>query len=721
MARLVSIYNNGKTIVKYLRTKDGKVVEVVNDFYPYFYVANENGEFRSIFGEKLTKIVCNDPSEVPKLREGKRHFEADVVYVRRYLIDRGYEVDDTPLRKWYLDIEVEFGNDFPNPKTAEKKVTSWCVYDSYTKSYIAACLSLQNSKQKLLIDNHNCYVFRVQDEKRVLELFSLTFFRLQPDVLIVWNADFDIPYIINRCKKLNIFVDLRSCDVFDLMAGYDILFNPQSLALREVAYTEGFVSDRKTEYSSDIEKMFLKNIEDVGLCVKIDEKHSISDFFIGLKEYAGVESLQKTFSNSILIDTLLLKLAKKRGVLPSINENVEVREIQGAYVYTPSVGMFDGVAIFDISACYPSIILTFNISPETKTQPNSPNSVTLSNGIAFKRAPKGILPELCEMLLQERRKIEQKMSDLSPEDEKYKQLERKRDVVKYLINAVYGYTNKHKYGTPSRLYDWEVASSITHMAREVLMEIEKVVNESGYKLLYGDTDSIFVQIKFEDAQKFVDLLNEELYKRIKERYDVEPMIKVNFDSYYSKLLFKSAKSEARGAKKKYAGKCIWKKGKQTSSYKIVGFEAVRTDQSEFVKELQTEVIEMLLDGKSRQEIVRYVEEKLSSIDKLPVSKLAIYKGLQKPLNEYKNQPDFVRAVMYARKLLNKHFIGGRIKYIPTRRVREFNVDVIAFENDDDLKDVEIDYEKIRKQAREKIKELLDLIPASLERWLNDSC
>ena len=113
--RLIKIHARGRIIEMVCKREDGKRVIVrVSDFYPYFYsdtipqgndvIKVEKG-YRSFDGKKLYKIFLIRPGLVPRYRktdpETERilDYEADIVFVQRFLIDTGimefFEVPDS--------------------------------------------------------------------------------------------------------------------------------------------------------------------------------------------------------------------------------------------------------------------------------------------------------------------------------------------------------------------------------------------------------------------------------------------------------------------------------------------------------------------------------------------------------------------------------------------------------------------------------------------------
>lgn len=100
---LVSIASQGSLILLVGRTPAGERYTVQVPFSPYFYVPDAEANdpkwppsvtrtpgYRSAIDDRsLTRVMVTSPSEVPRRRRGHKHYEADVPYTRRFLIDTG--------------------------------------------------------------------------------------------------------------------------------------------------------------------------------------------------------------------------------------------------------------------------------------------------------------------------------------------------------------------------------------------------------------------------------------------------------------------------------------------------------------------------------------------------------------------------------------------------------------------------------------------------------
>jgi DNA polymerase I len=726
---------DGNKIRLYLRTVDVKVKVLVDDFYPYFYVLDVAGEYVAADGMRVRRVYVNDPSEVPEKRSKyPRHYEADIPYTRRFLIDTGIrgcvdvpslvvswkslrpvECPDIKLRYWFIDIEVE-ANTLPDPNNPEYPLHSVTLYDTHLNMYITLVRTSERSGQERR-DNHLIVYF--DDENKLLSEFVKLANLLEPDVFVAWNADFDYPYIVNRLAMLGLQNPFHGTDVFDLLEAFKRLYKRKSYRLKAVALEDGLITedDAKVGYdpSMSIEELIKYNKRDVEIMVKLDEKYKLIDFYAALKEYVGVAHLEDTFSSSILIDTELLRIAKERGVvLPSV-ESGEEQGYEGAIVLEPPAGIYENVAVFDMTAYYPSIIMSFNISPDTLVVGGSSEDVIKYNNVVFKKRPIGLLPEVCIRFLRIRKHIDDKLKELKPGTPEYNMLKIKRDAVKYLVNAIYGYTGFVK----SRVFDIRIASTITAIGREGILKTKELAEAKDYRVLYGDTDSIMIQVPFDRAQGLVEYLNEEIRKYFKEKYGVPNVqIGLKFEVYADKVLF-------FGVKKRYVAHVVWEKDKQVDYFKYVGIEAVRSDEPKFAQEFQKGLIELVLRGATKEQIMDYINKKREELRRASLLDIAMSEGLHKPLDKYKSKPPHVRAVLYSNTHLGTNFKhGDRIYWIWVKGIKNYpSTDVVAFDVDTKLPELIIDWEKMEEvniwQKAQPILEVLNMSVnsgGSLKRW-----
>lgn len=705
-----------------LRCDDGQQhVVKLRGFKPYFYYRSEFGSYRSIYGERLEKYEVECPEDVRERRALYQvHYEADIPYARRILIDLGiragieytggFEADPVQVRPIderlpepvvsYFDIEVMAG-ELPSPGRPEHPIIAVTFHHRGRHVTFAWHKSFRQKRLRGLKIIRACgreaerveWEVNLFDTEESMLLSLLTWLTSDPpDYLVAWNVGFDYHYLIERSRVYGI--DLNMTPVpFDLREGYRELGPKQrSYRLKEVTVAEGLECREDAVEAVDVmrgwednpKELLLYNLRDVWRIVNIDRIHRITEYYIALRDITGIESISKrynewdigTVSSLPLIDTLLLRKAKERGiVLPSSIDNRKRDIVRGALVLEPVPGVHEGVAVLDMSRYYPSLIISFNISPETKLGP-----IDRAEGIwAFRDEPEGLLPETVRIILEMREKLEEELSRHDPGSREYRDLENKIMALKGLANSFYGVTANPHF----RLFDPDVANTITGLAREGISFVARRAESMGYRILYGDTDSLVVKVPFDTAQELADRLTEELREYFETKYNKKRkmIVKLKFEKYYSKIFFKPK------TKKRYAGLLVWKKGKRIEPQQldIVGFEAVRTDAAPFTAKAQERIFRIILERGEREPVIRELAKLEQEAKSLTLSEIALYTGLQKNPEEYSVKQPHVRAAIYSNMYLGTRFTAGsRIRYIYVRRSlcsKYPQTDVVAFDSD----------------------------------------
>lgn len=701
IGRLVTVRKKGSNIYLLLRTEHGKFQLKVTDFKPYFYVPSTNGMYVGIDGERLDKVYVDDPSTVPQERTRYvKHYEADVPYTRRFLIDtgvrrcvdvNGFEVSyrdvkpvhcNIPLRFWYIDIEV-LSNVLPSPSNPDKPVVAFTVYDSYKAKYVTLVVS--KNVDSVSVDGNWLKVY-CPSERRLFEVLANLIKVQEPDVVIGWNVRFDVDYLEARSKAIGVPISFQNAEVFDLLSAFREMHKRSSYKLKSIARDEGILVEGVPEEfspSMDLETLARYNWADVYYMVKLDERYKVTEFYIELKETVGLAHIDDALTPTVLIDTELLRLAKEKGVvLPSKPERYVETNYEGAIVFNPPKGVYEGVAVFDMATYYPSIIISFNISPDTFDQKGRIRYPT--TGVSFTDEKVGLVPELCKRFLNTRKRLDEELEKLTPGSPEYVSTKLRRDAVKYLVNAIYGYFAFEN----SRVFNVKLAETVTAIGREGLLKAKEIIESMGYKVLYGDTDSIMVQVPFEKVEEVVQKLNHELSKYFKEKYSLnECQIRLKSELYADRVLF-------FGVKKRYAMHVVYEKGRKCDYIKVVGLEAVRTDQSRFSKEFQKKLVEMVLRGSPPNEVLDFVKKSAEEMRNRPLIDIALVKGIDKPLHQYKTKPPHVRAAIWSNIHLGTSFKqGDRVYFLWTKGP---GTDVVGFDEEtvSKLNGVQVDWKKM---------------------------
>jgi len=706
---LISAHRRGSLVDLWVRSENNKKYQItVLDFQPYFYIEDKNGEYRGIYGERLRKFYTDDPSQV-RIERAKypKTWEADIIYTRRFLVDMGIykgiefpeggrqvtkdeikpcaEVDIEPL-VLFLDIEVLQREGFPEPEKADQPVISFSFRTNKNERYFTYIVS-NNDNEKISANGKNITVY-ISTEEDLLCAFSNIIEKIDPDIITGWNiANFDFTYLKNRFKKLHLkWIDERRFEVFDLLEGYKKIFSQPSYTLKRIAEIEGIEKHESIEtfknsigyYETDIRKFVEYNRKDVEYVYEIDKKHSLIKYFLELKYLTGLESIENTLISSVLIDTMLLRIARERGIaLPTKPEATEKKEYEGAYVMAEKAGLYENIAVFDFSSYYPSIVLNFSLSPENIDE----------QGEIKGNKDEGIVPELVRRMITEKKRRSDELKNAQPGSQEYRYLFLKRQVVKDIVNATYGVLAFNKF----RLYKPELAAKVTEIARNGIKYLIKFVREKGYKVLLADTDSIFVQIPLEKAERFCEELNKSINAYFKKQYGIDTNFKLEFEKYLKYLLL-------TGVKKRYAMRIIYNKG-ECDYIDAKGFENIRTDQSIFTRELLNELFELIFHGANKKEIQEFISGKLKDFSKAPLTEIGISKGISKPFEKYKANTPHVRGAIYSNTYLGTNFQpGDKVQFLWVKGVEGLPpTNVICFDENTDLSryNIIVDYEKMK--------------------------
>lgn len=724
----------------------------ITGFRPYFWVreseagkphseklivSDETGV--SIKGEPLRKIYTQKPTDVRSARENYHHFEADIPFATRFLIDTGLtggvsfendECDYKDLKPAHVlskprvcmcDIECDDRNGFPDPE--RDLVNCITCFDSFDDFYTTFVL---NGKIKADFDSAEpikggCYdksrhkVFAFDSEKELFEGFIKYINEKDPDILSGWNfADFDAAYILKRVEVLGFKTDvfarlpgvidrnaMRGRVIFDLLTAYKKMQGSQKESYRLDAIAEDELGEGKVRYSgtltdlwnTDPLKMVEYNFKDVELCVGINKKNNIIEFYQEVSRYVGCP-LDKALNSSNVIDIYILRKSSGRFVLPSKGVNTG-DEFEGATVFAPSKGVRENVIVLDLKSLYPMAMMTLNASPETKSPDGE---IHAPNGIRFKKQPDGLTRSIISELMTERDERKKLRNTFPYGSDEYTLYDMQQNVLKVIMNTYYGVSGFSRF----RLYDRDIGSAVTSVGRAIIQHTKNIITKHGYEVIYGDTDSCFVQLpkmSQEDTMATARVLEKEL----NESYPVFSKETLGADINYFSIKFEKIYRRffQGGAKKRYAGHLVWKEGQDVDKIDITGLEIKRSDSAPITREVQEKVLEMVLKGNGKSDVRAYLPEVLKIYREgyCPLDKAGIPSGINKSLDDYAHLDSHGRGAKYSNEFLKTNFKkGSKPKRLYIKRSllpdKYPNTDVLCFEYPDQIPEgaFEIDWE-----------------------------
>lgn len=764
----------GPVIHIFGRDTRGKAVRLdVTGFVPYFYIPSDQAEntplppqatletgtvYRSIRGEQLRRIITQRPGDVRDVRERYRHFEADIPFATRFMIDTGltggvaassenidyHEITpiaiDAPARTCIIDIECEDERGFPD--TQRDAIICITCYDSFDEDYTTFLLSGSQVPPEIATKvrggglSNGCFregshtICSYADETAMLRAFVAYIIARDPDILSGWNfVDFDMPYITGRMERLGLKSDslaripgmternaLRGRALFDLLTAYKKMHSTLKESYRLDAIAMEELGQQKVRYTGTISDLWKKqpallveyNFKDVELCVGINKKDNIIGFYREIARYVGCP-LDKTLNSSSVIDVYVLKKAFGKYVLPS-KGFANAEEFEGATVFEPSKGVRENVVVLDLKSLYPMAMMTINASMETK---DPQGELRAPNGIRFRKQPDGLTRSIISELLKERDEKKRLRNTFAFGSPEYVMYDMQQNVLKVIMNTYYGVSGYTRF----RLFDREIGSAVTSVGRAIIEHTRRVIEEQGHKVIYGDTDSCMIQLPLLDREKTIELARS-IEKTLNGSYSVFAKNELNADVHFFSIKFEKiyARFFQAGKKKRYAGSLVWKEGKDVHETDIVGFEIKRSDTPQITKHVQKTVMELILDGKGLPEVKEFLGTVIKNYraGKYSLDEIGIPGGIGKGLDDYETDDAQVRGAKYANQYLHTEFGKGskpkRI-YIKTVTAKYPKTDVLCFEYADQVPpefvvDRELMLEKTLKQPISRIIEAL---------------
>ncbi len=680
-----------------------------------YYVVETKIETLRYFNKahKTIKVIVNHPKSIPVIKKtiesnfkNVEFAESDIMFVRRYILDNKIVplaltgVDGDLIDRPELNVDLCINADsieilesefFNKPKILSFDIEVYTPEKRYPikerDPIIMIAFSGNDGFKKILtwkkFRHSNPYIEFVDDELGLLKRFVNIINDYNPDYLTGYFTDgFDFPYIKERAKKLQIRLNFKNSNLRISKRGnygsakikgivhldiFKFIKSIMSGSLRLENYTLDLVAsellnERKLdaniesigivwdERPEELEKFCNYNMQDADLALKLCEK-----ILPNLNELVKLVNVPIydicRMGYSQLVDSYLVKRAVEYKELcpnrPSYSQISErrIRSYKGAFVFNPAPKLYENVVVFDFQSLYPSIIVTHNISPLTLVDKDGFETpeIELESGkkaIYHFSNQEGFIPAVIRDLIIRR----QRVKELLKEDHYNPVLEARSYALKTIMNATYGYFAF--FG--ARWYSRECAEAITAFGRKYIQDVIKEAQDSNFEVIYSDTDSIFMTLgekSKKDSLEFLDRINDKL----------PGLMELELENFYTRAIFVMKKSEMAGAKKKYA--LISEDGK----IKVRGFETIRRDWSQIAREVQKEVLNLLLRENSPEKALTYVREIINDIKnkKIDKEKMIIQTQLKKNIENY----DLVSPhVTVARKMkeLGIHVVPGSI-------------------------------------------------------------
>lgn len=718
-----SFFRRGNRVYIRQINEDGTRSNIQVDYKPKLYITSEepNCEFKNLGGEELYEIEFSDAKSAKAYSEayqgklyGYPRFEYSCVD-DQYPYEIEYNYDD--LRIGFLDIEVESATHYSTIKNPDQPII--LIQLLYKDVYYIFGTKFYES-----YDNNVKYI-KCSSEEDLLRKFVQVFRKFDLDVVSGWNsAGYDLPMLHERMRliemedwfkklspfgiietsevlvfgKMQLRVDIKGIqhlDLIELMKKFDRTkyenykldtVSKAVLKKGKVAY-DGNLADL---YVTDFKRFVDYGLRDVELVKEIEDAKNLIRMvmmvaYLNKANFIDSFSQIRMWDNQIMIylkheDKVQVPflIAKEQDDYYNENEN---EKFEGAFVFHPITGRHEWVETVDVQSMHPSIIMSFNISPETYLSSSKKNvefflkdcvqytrelidtnASSLANGAMFDNSYEGFLPKIVRRVFDMRNdaksqyKKYKKLLDAIDNEEESKEIVKqyKNEIIKYdslqfalktNIAAVFGFLG-NKY---SRFFQLDMAEGITLTSQVMLKvgtsEVERVIREytgtTNDVLLYGDTDSGFFSLesvvnKYIPAGTSKDKITEFLHRFHENK--IAPVLTKKMDEIQDKMnakvhsirFVRDVISDVTilVAKKKYIMSVMDSEGFRysTPDLKIMGIESVKTSTPQYCRDKIKETISMIL-YKTNDDTIEYINSVKNEFMTLPVEDIAFPRGI----------------------------------------------------------------------------------------------
>ncbi len=507
-------------------------------------------------------------------------------------------------------------------------------------------------------------LFRMPGEKDLLSAFLDIMNNLDPDIIIGWHViGFDLMFLekkyrewglafslgrdngvprIREIKKGRFVVNINGRIVIDgPPALRNAFYSFENFRLETVATQllgTGKDIGEKEDKVAEIERRFREdkrglahyNLMDCILVSDIFEKTGLIDLTFKRAVISGL-SMDRIGMSVAAFDHFMLPRIHRRGmVAPNVKDIESQGQGSGGWVFAKTPGFYEQIAVFDFKSLYPSIIRTFKIDPLSRLKAGVQSLNTPVN-ISFSRQMH-VLPDYISQLLDKREQAK-KVND-----------SHLSQAIKIFMNSFYGVM-----GTPGcRFYDASLSRAITGTGQWILKTTRTFLEQKGYGVIYGDTDSVFVQLKNTQlsdcdgaAKQLAIEINVFLTKKITTEFDLESHLEIEFEKRFTRFFLPALRGGGDGAKKRYAG-LVKKHNKEELEF--TGLEFVRSDWTRFAKKFQYDMFHRIFHD---QEIVPWIRQIVSEVkNHIHDDDLVYKKRLTKSPGDYvKLVPPHVKAAL----------------------------------------------------------------------------
>lgn len=675
-------------------------------------------------GRALIKVEVDKPNDLWEVKDLMDTYEADLNYLDQILLHfYPEEVPEFHPRVWHFDLEWDPKEDF---------TTVMAVVDTHAEVPVVFAWKpgIKTMSVEYVEREGGYYLHQFGSEAAMHESFLQHMEACDPDILVahalMWA---DLPHLLRRLDnpdrlsplgrvvkpfKDNGYKDTQqpikgrlcwdSAAHWKSGSGFETLWQKSGrgqLPNRKLNTIAGLL-DLGSKLTDEIEGMTVFNgwydyydhfvdycLRDTTLLAAIAERLNAIDFFVAMQKLCGV-----SWGSTHKVTRYFRGLIGRRTDLKAPSARNKNREhMQAAHIPDPIPGRHQGVALVDYASLYPNIILSDNLSYETKRDGPGPGIKSLGNGTHWDQTKKGLLPSIVEEMLDLRKQYKRLMKEAKTDEERlgYNMLQ---TAAKVAVNALYGMCGMK--AVDGMWIDNDIASSITFRGREAIRHLMSESEEMGYKSLFGHTDSAFIQVPFDEAHALADHLTETARSKL----DLSHM-DVELETYFDYWTTAPVKN-------RYFGYKSWPEN-EAGQLKVSGYEIKASSSAPITKEIQETAMRLIGHGAEEEEVTETLRALSLAVKngEVPIKDTVCSTRLTKEPTKYESPTPGAKAALY----YNQHCDGEKWRKgdsVTWTYVKGFNdvpdfvtikgqpapATFVAFREEDELSNYIVDWDKV---------------------------
>jgi DNA polymerase-2 len=327
-----------------------------------------------------------------------------------------------------------------------------------------------------------------------------------------------------------------------------------------------------------------------------------------------------------------------------------IRSDRGGLTCQPQPGVYENVIELDFVSMYPSIMVQFNVSPETINCACCPDSGVSVPELGYRICEKrvGMISECLRPLLEKRIEYKQRMRAATDPAERRHYKDR-QTALKWLLVCCFGYLG-YKNARFGRI---EAHESICAYSREMLLQTRHLCEEWGYRVIHSLVDCVWLETNNHDDGEV---------ERLCRAIEKETKLPITVEGRYSWLVFlSSTRHDDLPVPARYFGRF------EDGSLKYRGIELRRSDQPPFVQKVQGELLALLARadslaacremGPELRAVAAEAERQIVERE-VPLADVLLKRQLSRSAGEYRSNAMTATAARHAARL-GKNLVGGQ--------------------------------------------------------------